>query len=76
MVYIVCCRSFLPTNQLSCCTKKLTMYLSYILEYTIRNRSVHSSILNGVLWDMGRVHCGICKAGVIYSRAHEKSFAT
>ena len=24
------------------------------------NRNVHISVLNGALWDMGQVHCGIC----------------
>ena len=29
--------------------------------YIIQNRNVHISVLNGVLWDMGQVHCGICE---------------
>ena len=32
-----------------------------VLYPTMRNRNVHISILNGVLWDMELVHCGICE---------------
>ena len=37
------------------------MYLSHIPQCTIQNRNVHISVLNGVLWDMGQVHHGICE---------------
>ena len=37
------------------------MYLFYIPQCTMRNKKVHISILNGVLWDMELVHCGICE---------------
>ena len=33
------------------------MHLSYIPQYTIQNRNVLISVLDGVLWDMGQVHC-------------------
>ena len=39
------------------------MHLSHIPQYTIQKRNVHISVLNGVLWDMGQVHCGICEIG-------------
>ena len=37
------------------------MYLSHIPQYTIQNRNVTISVLNGVLWDMRLAHCGICE---------------
>ena len=37
------------------------MYLFYIPQCTMGNRNVHISILNGVLWHMELVHCGICE---------------
>ena len=39
------------------------MHLSHIPQCTIQNRNVHISVLNGALWDMGQVHCGICEIG-------------
>ena len=48
------------------------MHLSYIPQYTIQNRNVDISVLNGALWDMEQVHHGICEWGhllwVIYVR--------
>ena len=41
-----------------------TMHLSHIPQCTIQNRNVHISDLNGALWDMGQVHCGICEIGL------------
>ena len=41
------------------------MYLSHILQYTIQNRNVHISVLNGVLCDMGQVICRICVIGLM-----------
>ena len=41
------------------------MHLSYIPQYTTQNRNVHISVLSGVLWDMGQVHCGICEIGLL-----------
>ena len=38
-----------------------TMHLSHILQCTIQNKNVHISVLNGVLWDMGQMHRGICE---------------
>ena len=31
---------------------------------TIQNRNVHTCGLNGALWDMELVHCGICETGL------------
>ena len=28
---------------------------------TFQNRNVHISVLDGALWDVGQVHCGICE---------------
>ena len=39
------------------------MHLFHIPQYTIQNRNVHISVLNGALWDMKQVHCGICEYG-------------
>ena len=36
------------------------MHLSHIPQYTIQNRNVHISVLNGVLWDVGQVPNEIC----------------
>ena len=43
------------------CYTNPTMHLSHIPQYTIQNRNVHISVLNGALWDMKQVHCGICE---------------
>ena len=42
-----------------------TVHLSHIPHYTIQNRNVHISVLNGVLWDMGQVHCVVCEIGLL-----------
>ena len=42
------------------------MHLSHIPQYTIQNRNVHISVQNGVLWDMGQMHCGICQTGLLF----------
>ena len=34
-------------------------------QWTIQNRNVHISVLNGALWDMGWVHCGNCEIGLL-----------
>ena len=39
------------------------MHLSYIPQYTIQNRNVHISVLNGALWDIEQVHFEICEKG-------------
>ena len=44
--------------------KNPTMHLFHIPQYT-QNRNVHISVLNGVVWDMGQVHCGICETGLL-----------
>ena len=40
------------------------MHLSHIPQHTIQNINLLISVLNGVLSDMGQVHCGICKTDV------------
>ena len=42
-----------------------TMHLSHIPQCTIQNRNVHISVLNGVLWNMGQLHCGVCHIGLL-----------
>ena len=39
-----------------------------IQQCTIQNRNVHISVLNGALWGMGQVHCGICEIGLLFWR--------
>ena len=51
-----------------------TMHLFHIPQYTIQNRNVHISVLNGALWDMGQVHCGICKLGQWSFQDHAENF--
>ena len=34
----------------------------------IQNSHVHISVLNGALWDMGQVHCGIFKIEIMWSQ--------
>ena len=41
-----------------------TMHLCHIPQCTMQNRNVHISVLNGALWDMEQVHCGICEIGL------------
>ena len=43
------------------------MHLFHIPEYSIQNRNVHISVLNGALWDMEQVHSGICEIGLTAS---------
>ena len=43
------------------------MHQFHIPQYTIQNRNVHISVLNGVLWDMRQLHCGICEFGLLDS---------
>ena len=44
--------------------QKLT-HLSVIPQCTIQNRNMHISVLNGALWDVAQVHCGICAIGLL-----------
>ena len=44
------------------------MHPSHFPQCTIQNRNVHISVLNGALWDMVWVHCGISKFGLLESR--------
>ena len=44
-----------------------TTYLSHIPQCTIQNRTVHISVLNGVLWDKGKV-CRVCEIGLLQNR--------
>ena len=39
------------------------MHPFHIPQCLIHNRNVHISVLNGALWDMEEVHCGICELG-------------
>ena len=39
------------------------MHLFHIPPCTIQNRNVHISVLNGALWDMEQVNCGIWELG-------------
>ena len=41
------------------------MHLFHIPQCTIQNRILHISVLNGVLWDMEKVHCGICENALL-----------
>ena len=43
------------------------MHLFHIPQCTIQNRNVYISVLNGALWDMEQVHCGICEMGLLQS---------
>ena len=42
------------------------MHLSHIQQCAIQNRNVHIYVLNGALWDMEQVHCGICEISQLY----------
>ena len=42
-----------------------TMHLSHIPQCTIQNRNVHISVLDGAVWDMEQVRCGICEFGLL-----------
>ena len=39
------------------------MHQVHIQQCTIQNRNVHISVLNGLLWDMEQLHCGIYELG-------------
>ena len=41
------------------------MHLSHIPQCIIQNRNVHIFVLNGALWDMEQVHCGIGEIGLL-----------
>ena len=41
------------------------MHLFHIPQCTIQNRNVNISVLNGTLWDMEQVHCGIYKIALL-----------
>ena len=51
------------------------MHLSHIPLCTIQNKNVCISVLNGVLWDMGLVHCGICGIGLLNLMVSGKSIS-
>ena len=42
-------------------------------KYTIQNRNVHISVLNGVLCAMGQVHCGIFSLFILFTRSWSHS---
>ena len=39
--------------------------LFHIPQCSIKNRNIHISALKGALWDMERVHFGICEIGLL-----------
>ena len=41
-----------------CWTNRI-VHQSHMQQYTIQNRNVHISSLNGILWVMGQVHYGV-----------------
>ena len=53
-----------------------TMHLSHIPQCTIQNRNVHISVVNGVLWDMEQVHCGIYEVGLFCHHSANMSWYT
>ena len=44
-----------------------TVHLFHIPQCTIQNRNVQISVLNGAMWDMEQMHCGICEIGLFIS---------
>ena len=44
------------------------MQLFHITQYTTQKRNVHISVLNGALWEMEQLHCGICELGEFRSQ--------
>ena len=47
-----------------------TMHLFHIPQCTIQNRNVHISVLNGALWYVELVHCGIFETSLLLSRSN------
>ena len=41
------------------------MHLFHIPQCIIQKRNVHISVLNGTLWDMEQVHCGISETDLV-----------
>ena len=41
------------------------MHLAHIPQYTIQNRNVHISVVNGMLWDMRQVYCSVCEIDLL-----------
>ena len=39
------------------------MRMLHIRQYSIQNRNMHISVLNGALWEMEQAHSGICELG-------------
>ena len=50
------------------------MHLSHIPQCIFENRNVHISVLNGVLWDTGQVHCCIRETVLFWRKSLVKSF--
>ena len=40
-----------------------TMHLFHVQQRTIQNSNIHISVLNGALWDLRQLHCGVCELG-------------
>ena len=51
------------------------MHLPLIPQYIIQNRNVHIFVLNGLLWDMGLVHCGIYEIALLGQTAQVNMMA-
>ena len=47
------------------CSEEFFLHMGNEGNCTIQNRNVHISGLNGALWDMGEVRCGICEIGLL-----------
>ena len=41
------------------------MHLPHTPQCTIQDRNVHIFVLNGALWAMEQMHCGICEIGLL-----------
>ena len=44
------------------------MHMFHIPQFSIQNRNVHISVLNGVLWDMEQVHSGIWEISLLVDK--------
>ena len=62
-VFVICHNR--PISQILQCICPISLP-----RYTIRIRNVHISVLNGIFWDNGQVHCGVCQAGLLECLLH------
>ena len=56
--------SIMFASRVQLCWTYPTTHISHI-PYTFQNRNVYISDLNGALWNLGQVHCGICESGLL-----------